>query len=386
MKAQRHQLCGKRILILFGDLQMGGAERQGLLLARYLKEQEGALVEVWGLGPDRGPVADCCEEYAIPWRAVQVHWGLRRRLPHLLRLWYRLRAAAPDILMPYTRVPNVACGLLWRLVGSKAMVWNQADEGLLLSRSFLHTVAISMTPQFVVNSRAAQELFMDRFHVPESRIRFVKNGVTHGASLATRAAWRVRLAADNNRFVATMPANLTSFKDHATLLRAWRRVVDQFAVSGQPLPLLVLVGRLGDTAENVLSQVKELGLATTVSVYGYTEDVFGLLGASDICVYSSYSECYPNAVLEAMQAGLPVAASDIPGIRDTVGPDGADWLVPPGDAAACAAAILQLAADASLRRQVGALMQQRIRLEFSPDRMCREVVDVIQGTLSRVGK
>lgn len=377
-------LCGKRIVILFGDLQMGGAERQRLLLARYLKEQQGALVEVWGLGPDRGPVADCCEKCAIPWQAVPLHWGLRRRLPHLVRLLYRLRTAAPDILIPYTRVPNVACGLLWRLVGSETMIWNQADEGLLLNRSLLHAAAIRLTPQFVVNSRAAAELLIHRFHLDASRIRFVKNGVTPGNALVTRDNWRERLAAGNNRFLAVMPANLTSFKDHATLIRAWRCVVDHFSAKGQQQPLLVLAGRPGDTAGSVRSLIQELELDDTIAVYGYTEDVFGLLEAADLCVFSSYSECYPNAVLEAMQAGLPVVASDIPGIRDTVGPDGLDWLVLPGDAAAFAAAILELAARDALRQQLGQFMQQRIQLEFDPDRLCREMVAVIQGALHRV--
>lgn len=382
---QSVNIAGKKIVILFGNLEMGGAERQGLLVARYLQEQSAASVEVWGLGAGSGPVAAQCDAWGIPWRSVRLHWGLRRRVPHLLRLLYLLRRTAPDLLLSYTRVPNLAAALLWRLAGCRSMVWNQADEGLLLSRTFLHKCAISMVPRFVVNSRAAEKLFVNRFYVPESRIGFVKNGVTGGGGLAARDSWRARLSADSDRFIATMLANLTSFKDHATLILGWRRVVDHFIASGQQLPLLVLAGRLDDTAASVLSQVKALGLGDTIAVYGYTDDSFGLLEASDLCVFSSFSECYPNAVLEAMQAGLPVVASDIPGIRDAVGPDGFDWLVPPGDAIAFATAIIQLAADGALRHQLGQSMQQRIQSEFNEDRMCREIVDIMQGALSRAG-
>ncbi len=375
-------MVGKKVVILFGNLEMGGAERQGLLVARYLKELCGAVVEVWGLGPLRGPVADQCEAWGIHWRAVPLHWGLKRRFSHLLRLLFTLRSASPDLLMPYTRVPNLACGLLWRLSGCKTMLWNQADEGLLLQHSLLHRYAISQVPHFIVNSKAAEILLTRTFGVQPSRIRFIKNGVTTGHAHVDRRQWRMMLGADEGQLVATMLANLTSYKDHTTLISAWSRVVSYFAKTTQQQPLLVLAGRFEDTAQALQDQIQEAGLRDSVRLIGYTDDSFGLLQASDLCVFSSRSECYPNAILEAMQAGLPVAASDIAGIRDTVGSDGSPWLAAPGDAETLAKCIIDLAADHSLRLQLGKLMQKRVQSEFSERAMCQQVGEVIFHVLN----
>ena len=275
-------LQNKRAIILFGSLEMGGAERQGLMLARYLKAQEGVNAEDWGLGSGRGPVADCCEELSIPWKTVSLHWGIRFRYFHLIRLLHWLRSANPDILIPYTRVPNLASGLLWRLAGCKSMIWNQADEGLLLNWSFLHQAAIKLTPHFIVNSYAASELLSNTFCVDPKQIQFIKNGVSAGVAINSREFWRKRLAAGEGRMIATMLANFTVYKDHFTLLHAWRRLVEYYQEIDQQPPLLVLAGRLEETATEVLRQIEVSGLPDAVRVIGYTNDSFGLLLASEI--------------------------------------------------------------------------------------------------------
>lgn len=59
-----------KIIFVLGNLELGGAERQALILARHLAQRE--KVEVWGFNKS-GPVADICEEHGIRWRVEPVN-------------------------------------------------------------------------------------------------------------------------------------------------------------------------------------------------------------------------------------------------------------------------------------------------------------------------
>lgn len=370
----------RRIIILFGSLDMGGAERQGLLLARHLKEQEGADVQVWGLGNRRsGAVADQCDRWHIPWRSVWLHWGLRRRAAHLLRLALKLRHEQPDILLAYTKVPNLAAALLWRLCNVKLCVWNQADAGLLLEPTLLHRFAVSRVRHFIANAEEGQRFLLDSYGLPEAAVRLIRNGVSLAPPLADRATWRKRLEADEATVIVVMVANLSSYKDHDTLLAAWKLLLDHHAAESPPL--LVLAGRFDDRTKALQQKASELQIAATVRFTGMVDDVSGLLAAADLCVHSSRSEGIPNAVLEAMTSGLPVVGSAIPGLREAVGDEGGTFLSPPGDAAALAELLAQVLADPALRRRQGALMQQRAVALFGAERMCRDTADYLSAVL-----
>ncbi|CAH2032041.1 glycosyltransferase family 4 protein [Trichlorobacter ammonificans] len=361
-------LMGRRIVILFGSLEMGGAERQGLLLADHLQRIEGAAVQVWGLGAGHA-VAEQCDRLGIPWRLLPLHWGPRRRPLHLLRLARALRQARPDILLPYTKVPNLAAALLRPLSGARLCVWNQADAGLLLPPTLLHRFAIGRVRHFIANATEGREFLLKTFNLPPDAVRLIENGVAPAPPLLDRAAWRQRLAIDAAAPVAVMVANLSRYKDHATLLAAWQ-VLPPAAADA----VLVLAGRLDDRAGVLQRQADELGISSRVRFAGSVADISGLLSAADLCVHSSRSEGIPNGVLEAMSCGLAVAGSDIPGLRDAVGEDGLAFLAPPGNPAALADRLARLVTDSDLRRRQGELMRERVQQRFSAERMCRETV------------
>jgi glycosyltransferase involved in cell wall biosynthesis len=95
------------------------------------------------------------------------------------------------------------------------------------------------------------------------------------------------------------------------------------------------------------------------------------LSAMDVFVLPSASEGNSNAVLEAMAAGLPVVSTRVGGTPMLVGPQGARFLVTPGDQEAIAARLLELINDEPLRKQVGAAMHQRVRERFDIDVVAR---------------
>jgi len=372
-------LQNKRVLILFGSLDMGGAERQGLLLAQYLKEHEGALVTVLGLGERRGVVADVCDSWSIPWKNVWLHWGLRRRLLHLVRLAFCLRREQPDILLSYTKVPNIAATMLWRICKAQLCIWNQSDAGLLLETTFLNRSAIRQVRHFISNSDNGKRYLVETFGLRPQEVQLIRNGITLPLPVRMRPEWRSSLGLGDERALVTMVANLSRYKDHSTLLDAWRLILDQR--SCQALPLLALAGRFDDTTEELKQKASRLGISDYVRFLGAVDDISGLMHASDICVHSSLSEGIPNAVLEAMYAGLPIAGSDIPGIREAVGEAGCRHLAPPGNASALADVLMQLIDNIDLRASLGRAMRERALESFGEERMCEETVEFLLHSL-----
>jgi len=357
----------RRVLFVLGNLELGGAERQALILARYLAEHEQADVEVWGFNCS-GPVADICEQHEIKWRVVPLVQPF-----DLLNVTHLLRAARPDILLPYTLVPNVVCGLVWQQTGARLCVWNQRDEGIFDLDAKRQHRAAQQTPQFISNSQAGAHYLIEKLNVDPAKVRVIPNGIEVAQPQLDQRAWRKRLEIDETSFVACMVANLHANKDHETLLKAWRIVGDH-----ERNAVLVLAGRHYGAYESLVRLTNELGIAGNVRFAGHVSDVTGLLSAVDIGAFSSRSEGCPNGVLECMAAGLAIVGTDIEGIRET----GIQFLAPPADAERFAQIVLELAGDPDLRATIGAANQSRIKERYNAQRMCEETVALLVKYLS----
>jgi glycosyltransferase involved in cell wall biosynthesis len=370
-------LKGRRIIFVLGNLELGGAERQALILARYLSEHEKAHVEVWGFNKS-GPVAQICEQHGLPSRVIPYPSvnSLFGRFGARFRVARSLRQAKPDILLPNTFGPNLVCGLVWKWTGARACVWNQRDEGIVPFTSRSVGWAIKRTSHFISNSEAGARFLIDKLGAIETKVTVIANGVETVGVQEDRQAWRERLAVDDRAFVACMVANLHLNKDHATVLRAWREVVNEFASNGRSA-LLVLAGRHDGAYESLASLARELQLNDNVRFVGPVADVPGLLSAADVSVFSSRSEGCPNAVLESMAAGLPVAGSNIQGIREVVGAVGAQFLAPVGDADSLAKVLLKMAKNPEMCTRAGDYNRLRVKNNYDSLRMCRETAKLL---------
>jgi glycosyltransferase involved in cell wall biosynthesis len=373
-------LKGRRILFVLFNLELGGAERQALILARHLVEREQAAVGVWGFNKS-GPVARMCEEIGVPSRVVPFPLSRDRvpRLPELAGIELLLRGSRPDILLPYTFVPNVICGLIWQWTGARVCVWNQRDEGVMPFVAEWAGPAARRTPMFISNSHKGAHFLVDELSVDPFKVTVIENGIEPRAAESDRAAWRTRLDISDDSFVACMVANLHDNKDHRTLLKAWKRVVEHF--NGRN-PVLVLAGRHDGAYESLASLAQELNLNGQVRFAGQVLDIPGLLSAADVGVHSSVTEGCPNGVLESMAAGLAVAATDIDAIRSVLAPANAQFLAPPKDDEALASALLKLANDSALRVTIGAENRQRVRNQYGAQRMCEETSTLLKNLLS----
>lgn len=374
-------LENKRILIVLRSFQLGGAERQAALLAKYLKHTQKADVQVWAFYP-KGFAGEILEKENIPTHVHPPKWegGPFKKIFGLLGLIRDIRKFKPHIILPFTDYPNKVCGSIWKFTGARSCVWNQRDEGREITRKPLEKLALKITPCFVSNSLEGKNFLMNTFSIPEKKITLVPNAIELGEPQQTRAEWRKKLEIDENRFVAIMVANLQPFKDHPTLLESWRRVIDKTGLA-EP-PILLLAGRFGQTHRQLTFMAEELQLGDGIRFLGEVKDIPGLLSAVDLCVFSSKFEGCPNGVLEPMAAGLPVVATHITGIAEALGTD-YPFLVPISRTEKFAEYVLTFLSDPGLRREIGERNKKRVNELFKPDRMFRAYTALLRKLISK---
>ena len=102
------------------------------------------------------------------------------------------------------------------------------------------------------------------------------------------------------------------------------------------------------------------------------------LRAADVfCAPSLHGESFGVVLLEAMAAGAPIVASDLPGYRNVARPDEHGVLVPPGDSRALASALNALLGNGSRREELTAAGRLRAA-EFSMDALARQYVEIYE--------
>ncbi len=164
------------------------------------------------------------------------------------------------------------------------------------------------------------------------------------------------------------PATTNPHKNHGTLINAFAKV----AVS-KPGVTLVLTGARGRSDGDVDAAIERLGMRDVVLRFGHVParpKLEALTAGAVALVYPSLYEGFGLPLVEAMAAGCPVIASDLPAIREVVGDAGA--LVEPDDVDAWADAILRVLDDDALRQALVAAGRERARA-YTPTETSRRL-------------
>jgi glycosyltransferase involved in cell wall biosynthesis len=180
-----------------------------------------------------------------------------------------------------------------------------------------------------------------------------------------------RPAADVAAFLSgrrgiAMTARLVPAKGHEVAIGALARLPEDLC--------MVFVGE-GPERPSLEDLARRLGVSARCLFLGSRADVPAILEACDLYLQTSYAEGFGIAALEAMAAGLPVVASDSPGLGGLV--RGAGALFPTGDAEACAAAIGNLLSNGTEMAKLRDLGLYRAG-EFSIER-CAERYTALYG-------
>jgi len=224
---------------------------------------------------------------------------------------------------------------------------------------FLLWAAAHRSDRLIAVSEATRSDLVHFYRIPKERLTVVHHGVEPAFS---------RLDRSHTESYLLCVSTLHPHKNLPRLIRAYGRAKHDFR--------LILAGLRGFHAEAIERQIDEMGLRDSVQITGWVprEELYSLYARAKAFVYPSTFEGFGMPVVEAMAAGIPVACSDIPPLREVAG-DAALYFDPLNEDS-IAAAIESTMIDSEMRERLAQAGRERAR-PFTWQRTAEQTLQVL---------
>jgi glycosyltransferase involved in cell wall biosynthesis len=293
----------------------------------------------------------------------------------LAQLRQILHQSKPDLLLTYNWG-----SIEWALANSwppsrphlhfESGFGREETDGQLTRRVWMRRLALRRAFRLVVPSHTLVDLATRVWRFDPKKVLLIPNGVDC-QSYARPPAHDIvpGFAKAPGETIIGTAAPLRAEKNVA-------RLIEAFALLAPGHRARLLIAGDGPERAKLAALTARLGLEERVVFAGHVERVEDLLGWFDVFALSSDTEQMPNSLIQAMAAGLPVAATDVGDVKTIVAPENADFVVEKRDARDLAGAIERLLADSALRAALGEANRRRVRAEYGFDKMLRAYGEV----------
>lgn len=232
---------------------------------------------------------------------------------------------------------------------------------------WIERLAAPLANRIITVSEFDRELALAHRLAPPVKVVTVHNGMPDIPSALRAVPGRspVRLV---------MTARFEPQKDHTTLLHALAGLQDKAWH-------LDLIGD-GPLLPRAEALVHDLGLADRVRFWGQRMDVAERLAEAHVALLITNWEGFPRSILEAMRAGLPVVASGVGGVAESVRDGDTGFVVAQGDAQGLQRRLKQLLEDPSLRVRMGQSGRERYERHFTLDHTIEKTLAVYRAVMA----
>ncbi|MBN1203277.1 MAG: glycosyltransferase family 4 protein [Anaerolineae bacterium] len=358
-----------RVIHLSKMTGAAGSEGHLLVLLHGLRAR-GLDARLWILVEPGSPVqgyVDRAEALGIPTERLPI---ARHIAPGLWRtLAARFRQAQPDAVhthllhadlygIPAARRAKVPVVISSRHNDDKFRRWPPIR--------LLHRWLWRQTNAGIAISEAIRRFCIDVEGVPADRIHTIYYGLNPASIKAPTGARTELCETLNIPTDALIVGSVCRLIEQKGLVYGLRGFVQ---IAGQVPEAHYVIAGDGDLRAALKAEARALGLGGRVHFLGWRSDAHAVLAALDVLLAPSLWEGFGLVFLEAMALHVPVISTCVSAIPEVVIDGETGWLVPPGDANAIAAALLDALTHPDVMRARGANGRRRLETHFSPDTM-----------------
>jgi glycosyltransferase involved in cell wall biosynthesis len=357
-----------KILHVIGALGIGGCEKQLLELCKRLDKAQFELSLIWyshlpGFEKAAWSMGNAFKDAGI--KTIYIDKFSMPLFKFIFLLRKTIKYISPDIAHSWLYSANFwgrwaafFCGVPHLIASYRSQVKREFDDNLIvrLSERILAKRTLKLA-----NSRAVARSLAKYYGIPQSEIYVIYNAISDVSIDAETARSEIRqeLGLPEQQKLAVMVANQHKEKNYSMLIRTAKHVCNQ-----RNDITFVGVGR-GDMIDELKPFIDQYDVKEKMIFVGQRDDVPRWLAAADVFCFTSDFEGFPNAILEAMIAGLPVVTTDYPGVDEIVRGDDIGIIVSRNDEKAMAKQILFLLDNPDAANRMGVAAQKYVAQHYS---------------------
>lgn len=358
-----------KVFFYIPTLAAGGAEKQCAMTAAGLKKvYRHDVVVILDYGSsvketNRDILADA---------GVRVVGLSRNAFFRFWQLWRMLRKNRDAVLFCYLTRPNFVGGLAARLARLENVFTGIRSTVLPNYKFMADKIAARFFAKGVIyNSYAANDDFPNR-GFPRQKGITISNAIQIWEDLPSREETDALHVVAVGRFVPE--------KDYAT----WCKAIGRAKASGVKVKATII--GWGSEESNIRSLINELNLAEVISILPGDSDVKQTLYAANVYLSTSLFEGVSNSILEAMNAALPVVATDVGDNKHMVADGVSGYIVQIGAVDEISDRLRELAMDPKKRNRFGEINHLRVKELYSPEKMLSRYNEIIEAVAEKTAK